>query len=398
MPHFTFHSSNLVRKRLPLSFNRGEGITNYDLDNLYPQRMKELSFRSPITKQAIDIQKAFFNGEGFSQNGDVILNDSGMTADDLLNMITGDASLFSGFAKHFNFNGRGLITEANFVPFEFVRFGIPNNLGKHVDVKVSNNWEEADGVNVQGPGSALIQTFPIFRQRDAQVQVLTGRGGQIMYWTGVPDMYPLASLDAVADSTQADAEIQQFELNNAANGFHGTVILKTPGEFEDDEAENKFNRKVNSVLGSNSPGILTVQMDYDEMDADLFEGIPADNKDKLFELAFKHIDRRIQQNYSQPPGLRGVSAEGAVFNQQEIGDSFEFYNSKTKNDRAILLRMFNAWGQFWHEGALDFGEIKPQEFKKPVFEQRVLAPGPAPAEETPEPETELNLIYGQNAR
>ena len=397
MPHFTFHSSNLVRQRLPLSLNRGEGITDYDLDNIYPQRMKELSFRSPITKQAIDIQKDFFNGEGFQKNGDLILDSRGTTADDLLNMITGDMSLFSGFSKHFNFDGRGLITEVNFLPFEYVRFGLPNEVGRHKDVKVSNNWEEAAGKNIQGQGAALIQEFPIFNQENAQSEVLTGSGGQVMYFTGVPDMYPLASLDAVADSTQADAEIQQFELNNAANGFHGTVILKTPGEFENDEAENKFNRKVNSVLGTNSPGILTVQMDYDEMDADLFESMPADSKDKLFEIAFKHIDRRIQQNYSQPPGLRGVSPDGAVFNQAEIGDSFEFYNSKTKNARAILARMFNVWGELWHEGPVDFGEIKPQEFKKPVFEQRVLAPGQAPgADPEPAQETELTQIYGPN--
>jgi hypothetical protein len=232
--------------------------------------------------------------------------------------------------------------------------------------------------------------------------VLTGQGGQVLYFTGTPDMYPLASLDAVADSTQADAEIQRFELNNSANGFHGATILKTPGEFEDEDEERIFNQKVNDTLGSSSPGIMTVQMDYEEMQSNLFEGIPADNKDKLFETTFKHIDRRIMQNYKQPPALRGVSPEGAVFNQQEIGDSFVYYNSMTKNQRKVLARVFNTWGALWHEGAVDFGEIKEQEFKPPVFEQRVLNT-PETTEEVPVEEEvvedrqmELNNIYGVN--
>jgi hypothetical protein len=86
--------------------------------------MKELSFRSPITKQAIDIQKDFYNGEGFEKNGDLVINGDGWTADDLLHFITGDYSLFGGFSTFFNFDGRGLITEAVFLPFEFVRYGL----------------------------------------------------------------------------------------------------------------------------------------------------------------------------------------------------------------------------------------------------------------------------------
>jgi hypothetical protein len=315
-------------------------------------------------------------------------------------MISGDFSLFSGYSFFFNFNGNGLITEVQFLPFEYVRFGLPDEFGKHRDVKVSNNWEESTGKTAR-QGNNLILTFPLFNQSDAQVEVLMGEGGQVLYWTGVKDMYPLASLDAVADSTQADAEIQLFELNNAAHGFHGATILKVPGEFEDEEAERVFNQKANDTLGSVSPGLMTIQMDYEEMDANLFEAIPSDNKDKLFETTFKHIGMRIGQNYSQPPALRGVSPEGAVFSQQDIADGFEFYNSKTKNQRAILARIFNSWGQFWHEGPLEFGEIIPQEFKKPVFEQRVLGEEAEEAEvveDTVEQvrETELNNIYGTN--
>jgi hypothetical protein len=335
--------------------------------------MKELATRSPLTKQAIEIQKDFYNGEGWTQNGDLVINDDGWTVTDLLNFICDDYSTFNGFSIALNFDGRGLISEMVYLPFEYVRFGVPNEMGKHSEVAVSNNWEEQPHKLPQGTPKKILR-FPLFNPDMAQSEVLTGEGGQIFYFTGKPDMYPLASLDAVADSTQADAEIQRFELNNAANGFHGATILKTVGEFEDEHEESKFNKKVNETLGSSSPGILTVQMDYEEMGANLFEGIPADNKDKLFETTFRHIDRRIMQNYKQPPALRGVSPEGAVFNQQEIADSFVYYNSATKNQRSILSRAFNRLGQLWSEGPKVFGEIVEQEFQKPVFEQRVLPP------------------------
>lgn len=405
MASFTFHNQTLVIKRLPQVINHTDQITDYDLDNLYPQRIKELSFRSPLTKQAINIQKDFFNGEGFEQNGDLVVNSDGWTINDILNFISDDYSLFLGFSLFFNFNGRGLITEVQFLPFEYVRFGVPDDMLKHKDVKVSVNWEEQSNKTPEG-GNRNIMEFSLFNPGLAQGQTLRGGNGQVLYFTGVPDMYPLASLDAVADSTQADAEIQRFELNNAAHGFHGTVIFKTPGDFEDKDEEVVFNRKINNTLGSNSPGLLTVQMDFEEMGQNLFEAIPADNKDKLFETTFKHIGRRIMQNYTIPPALLGTSPEGSVFTTQDIMDSFIYYNNKTKNNRAILARVFNMWGQLWHEGPVEFGDIIEQEFERPVFKQEVVTPVSEEGSGHLDEEerrieavirtTELSNIYGAN--
>ncbi len=161
MANFTFHRPSLVVKRLPQTINRTEQIVNFDLDNVYPQRMKELATRSPLTKQAIDIQKDFFNGEGFEQNEDLVINSQGWTVNDLLHFVSSDYSLFMGFGIFFNFDGRGLITEALYLPFEYIRFGMPDEMGVHTDVKVSNNWEQASLKLPQGSNLDPI-IYPLF--------------------------------------------------------------------------------------------------------------------------------------------------------------------------------------------------------------------------------------------
>jgi hypothetical protein len=66
-----------TQKRLPQEIGVAGSypITLYDRDNLYPQRMDQLCLRSPLTKQAIKALADFINGEGFTQNEDVELNE-----------------------------------------------------------------------------------------------------------------------------------------------------------------------------------------------------------------------------------------------------------------------------------------------------------------------------------
>ena len=184
MADILFSKRRVQSKRLPQKIDVAKGIHLYDADNLYPQRIKELSFRSPLAKQAIEVQADFIIGDGWENetSGETIANADGYTFNDLLGFLSRDYSLFMGLGIHFNFNGLGQIIEVNFLPFEFTRFGMPDNFGKHATVKVSSNWETASMKN-RLDGLTRAVEFPLFNPLTAQAGVLTGQGGQVLYFT-----------------------------------------------------------------------------------------------------------------------------------------------------------------------------------------------------------------------
>ena len=58
-----------------------------------------------------------------------------------------------------------------------------------------------------------------------------------------------------------------------------------------------------------------------------------------------------------PPAIVGIQPESGMFNQQQLEDSYVYYNLMTKDRRNILAEQFNYILSFWHTGAIDVGEI-----------------------------------------
>jgi len=361
--HVSTISREPFRKRIPTRIDLRKDITRYDVDNIYPQRVEQIQFRSPITNTAVNITADFINGEGFENNGDFIVDETlNLSADDLLTLVSRDFSPFSGFSIHINFNGLGEITQLQFVKFKYCRFGIPNDNGTQHEIKVNINWEGDPNLLPQGVQAETF-TFPIFNINELDI-LGAGANGQILYWTPENNIYPRASFDSVLDSAQLNGDIQAFELANMQNGFHGSSIFKWPGEFENEKerAEAKQSlQQMKGVHGGNST--MMVEMPLGTEDFNLLENLPANNNDRLFELTNRNVVERILQAFSLPGPLAGVfPPSGAIFNQNEIADAYVYYNNRVKNRRMILGRIFNKLGSMWEGGGVDFGLIKEQQF------------------------------------
>lgn len=96
-------------------------IIPYDLDNLYPNKIKTIAQRSGTTKSAIGKLSEFISGDGFPSMN-VVVNSDKQTLWDILRHCADSRAMFKGFALHFNYNLLGQITEINPVNFEFVRW------------------------------------------------------------------------------------------------------------------------------------------------------------------------------------------------------------------------------------------------------------------------------------
>ncbi|KKK94576.1 hypothetical protein LCGC14_2681450, partial [marine sediment metagenome] len=376
-------------------------IHTYDTDNLYPQRIKELHFRSPLAVEAVETRADFIAGDGWTNGaaGETIANSDGYTFNDLLDFLSKDLSLFMGLSVHFNFNGLGQIIEVNFLPFEFTRFGLPTPMGKHSNVKVSNNWEQASNKN---KFDSLISpiTYPLFNPLTAGAEAIVGPGGQVLYHTPVPDLYPLASIDSIADTVQTDTEIMRYELNNTRSGFHGGTLLHYPGDIEEgSKEEEQIRETVGGLTGSDGPGVMVI---FGDEDFDLSKSLVSLDDPSISDLydgVSQRVEKTVVKKFGIPQVLLAIQDGTGIFAQKEMQDAFIWYNIKTKKFRNVMARIFKSFGELWHEGPLDFGKIKEREYETPVFRQEVVQQGQqAKPPETEEQETEAKLtaIYGYN--
>ena len=371
-----FIADNLQLNRVPEPVDVSRKIKQYGESNLYPQIVHAIKLRSPLTKSAVDLLADFFKGDGFEQNGELILNRYGDTLNDVLSMVANDLAEFRGFAVHFNFNPSGAIVEATRIPFEYVRLGLPDASGISKDCKVSNNWENIN-YDLNDPNSEeKIKSYPLYDPMNPKITA----SGSVYYYSDLGrGRYPLCSFDPILDNAQSDAEIQRFEVNNLVNGFHSGTIFKHYGPFEDDRAKDRFLEQINSMTGAkggNSSMVVTVDEALEN--ASLVEALPANNNDTLFQQTTANIRNRVLQFFNIPGGLFAVSPENSVFTVTELGPSFVYMNLRTKNDRRTLERFFN---RFIAAGQIVINSFESDRVAEETTPEAIPEPTPEPPQE-----------------
>ncbi len=390
-----FVTSEIIRRRVVTNIDHQWRITSYGENNLYPQIMAELYKKSPLTKSAIQVHAEFYTGEGWTQNKDVQVNRFGQSWDEILRLVAHDLATFTGFALHLNYNGSGQIVEVQHMPFEFPRLGIKNINGVTTYCMISSNWEDDAEKHTNFKGIDPIR-FSLFNPRTAAKETINRGRGQILYWTPSMFNYPLATFDAVRDSVQTDAEIQTFMLKNIQNGFLGTTIFKIPGGLDSQGDRDNVEAKVRSLQGSFNANSIVIAETPEDFTGSLIEPIPAPNNDKLFDATEVVVRNKILQNFSIPGALMGVAPEGSVFTNQQIKESYDYVNARTKNKRLLLERVFAPIATLF---GTPLGSIKKQEFEiTGLNEGRV---NQVPEKEEPEeeeeqvkPQAKMKQIYG----
>ena len=115
------HSAYVARLAIPRYRNYNWFIP-YDVDNLYPQKIKAIAERSVTCSSAIGTHADFLSGQGFGEGVNDIDIAEQYTLEELLKDKANDLALFRGLSIHFNFNRKGQIVEINEIPFEGLRW------------------------------------------------------------------------------------------------------------------------------------------------------------------------------------------------------------------------------------------------------------------------------------
>lgn len=335
-----------IEKRVVQRENNQYGIINYDIDNAYPQRVKEMIGSSGTAYQCVDRYSRFIEGEGFQDNAfyKAIINENGLTTDKLIRKLAVSYAYFRGFAVHINYNSLYQPVELTFIPFEDCRLPSLENT-EHPDmIAVYDDWAKQTKRSIRKND---IQWFHKFNPKPEVIQAEVDEaggwevyGGQILWHSADGDEYPTCPLDSVLEDVDTDAQIKIFRNNSVRSGFLDHTLFIQKGKFESDKERQDFKNDLKTFQGSkNSTQIMFIEVDQEEEVPDIKPMITTD-ADKKFELTNKTTKDAIVECAGIPPVLLNGLVPGKLGTGTEIQDAVAFYNKQTSRERILMEETF----------------------------------------------------------
>jgi len=349
----TFKKPKLFVKRVPTILDPSDNVQRWDWDNQYPQRMDELASRSYTLNAVTKVVSDFLAGEGFEDtafNNLVVNRDNIMdeTMLDLLNKVCDQYSNYWTPSLHFGFNMNGAMTSIRSVPVCYNRFGMPNpKTGLVEKIMYSTNWERAAMKETHDREVLEYDFFnpdpEVVKEQIRKAGGIKKYKGQILFATPTPFVYPKASFDPVCDHAQTQAELATFKISSVQNKFNATMAIMYPGQFESDEEKRNFQELISTKSGSEAAGSNIGIQDPSGTKKvnEIFLPITPVNTDRLFELTERSSTAAIMENEAVPKELIGVRPETGMFNQDNMEQSYIYFNSRTRKRRKNISRLFS---------------------------------------------------------
>lgn len=371
-------TANKVEKRVYNAENKALDIINYDFDNHYPQRVRDIVNDSGTAKTCLRLYSRFVMGGGVKDKDfyKARINRFGLTVDKFLRKLIDAKGHFDGVAVHINFNANGKPTEANLIPFEYCRL-IPEeskeNAGK---IAVYSDWGQQKKKSIKKTDIQYINRFNLSTvlQEIEEAGSIEEYKGQIYYWTPCGLEYPLAPFDAVLEDMITEAQLKRFKNRTATTNFLASHILIT-GKAETIIDENGDEVSKDNTLADNlsqfqgsdeAAKILWLERENNEENIEL-QKVDIQDYDGLYQYTEDSSRDNIIKSFLIPPVLL-VRTSGSLGTSKEISDATEYYNSITADDRLQIEEILQDIFASWHETINPSGDysIIPLKYQKPV--------------------------------
>lgn len=319
-------------------------IAGYDIDNGYPQRMQRLINASPTAKRACALLSEHISGQGFNKDQgfwNYVVNDNGLTGDDLLNQASIDASKWDAFYIQVNYNALFQPVSHNWVPFMNCRVGINDQAGK---IAVYNNWWNSGrfGRYVDPASIDYIDTFnpnpTVIKEQVKKARGWDKYKGQVFFWSKKYEQYPECNVDAAIDSMEAEILSFQTSKSNLKNNFGDKVIYVQKGKFETDIERERFMDSFQSFIGPDGKQVIIAEIENEGEEPKI---LPIENKldDKKFGYTDEKARSSIYRLLGQPAILHSDLSVGR-YNQNQLPESMRYYNNNTESYRIAMQRSF----------------------------------------------------------
>lgn len=308
------------------------GITQFGADNLYPQKLNQLYFSSPIHSACIDFTVNAIIGGGYTWNNEKA------PAQEIV-----DRLAFEKF-NHFNKLSRLLTRDwliHKRVTVEIVRRGKDVIKFRRVDPETIRNdqWLERFMYSSDWRRGYL-NAREFIKYYDGCKDVST----LYTFYDSSPGVnsYPLPSYNSALNWVQLDAEQAYFHKNNIQNAIFPSLAIRRPKEFQSIAEIEQFKREIADKTGAANAGKVIVLTGNGMDDVPEIVNIPTNDNSKIFDSTSKELKENISIAHKINPAIMGIKTGGQLGATTEIQDSYTIFEKNVvQPDRAIIEEILN---------------------------------------------------------
>ena len=341
----TFYSVNPIQPNMPAFIERaGRRFIEYGDDNLYPQFVASLFYKSAINRTAIQSKLDAVIGQGLrtlEADQEYALNRANPREswNDVFEKASLDYITFGGFSINVIWDQAGeSIAEIYHVDFTKVRSGFHDSTDTVEDYYWSSNWSEFR----RSPFKP--RAYKAFDPAKADEHP-----SQILYYFDYEPgnlWYPLPSYAGSLNDIQIDIETSKFHISNLANSLNPSLFIGLNNGIPDpSEREEIYDELMMAYRGSENAGKAFIAFSQDKEHAPDIIPIPSANDNYYVNLESRVTTRILTGHRITSPLLLGLYHQGGGglgSNKDEIEVAYaHFISTVVKPIQKSMLRVFN---------------------------------------------------------
>lgn len=347
---------SFAQKRVMIRHDKSLNIQLYDIDNLYPQRVRNAINSSGTGTACTNLLAKHLRGRGYKDEKleSIIVNGDGETLGQVHKKLCADRALYLGYAIHVSYNPLLQINSIKHIPFECIRLSNIDDDKKLYTVKIHHDWGRETGVPFD---KSKIIEIDIYSDDEEIILHQIDKAGGYNNWKGQvyyfsekgANTYPPAVCDSIFEDVLTDAGIKLWKFRGVSTDFMANYFWIFNGEFANTQEKDEYVEGINSFQGvDSSHKIVLVECPTPNSKPEIIKVERQDN-DKVYELTESTIVENIIRAYSQPKALHSVSVQGSLGLSKEIEEGKVVYDERTADDRDSIGLVFKQFLSNWFE-------------------------------------------------
>ena len=307
-----------------------KGYVEYGTDNLFPQYLFELMNDVSSLKTVIEGTSNYVAGDDAVCNIDGFefeVNRKGMTARELIELVSKDLLLYGGFAIQVVRNLGGDVAELYHLDFRYCRSDKYNE-------KI---WYNEDfGKRYARSSKSIIYPKFVRENRDIPSSVLYVKNT-------TSTTYPIPRFSGALKACEIERHIDEYHLNSLENGFAGSYLINFLSGQPTPEQKKEIEKNIQSKFaGSKNAGRIVLNFANGKDNAATVQKLDVVDFSDKYKAAALRSREQIFTAFQASPVLFGLSNASTGWNDQDFKEAFKLYNKTTvRNLQRTIIDSFD---------------------------------------------------------
>lgn len=295
------------------SYDGTERYVRFGIDNLYPQLINQMYFKSPLNGSIINYKVRATMGGGFeleclTKSGEQKVKEYTFLKKNKFN------KLMNSLCKDLVMHGRiCVLVDPTKTDVKITRVGpekVRNNAAKNI-YTISDDWSRSINMVEYLPYN------PNLKEKSLFVYEIDGDAGQ--------DIYPLPQYISILNWAFVSGEMAYLQKSNILNSIFPSFMIKLTKKFASDVELGQFKKTVDSMKGAADGGKIPVFVANTAAELPTLEAIPTNDNDKLFQQTSESINLDIPIAHSIDPILMGIRVSNKLGSGSDIKQSYVIF-------------------------------------------------------------------------